>query len=917
MKESNHTFLEKLYSKPKVIIAVITVISMFFAFQLPRTKIDNNNFNFIPKDDPSRVANDEVAKIFGEETPILIGVERKYNTVFDADFIDQLRKIDAELLALPMVKRTVSILNTNHMHGVDGAMVASPLIDENYTGSDAEIKAVKYKLRDWNEMYSRTLVSDDFKAVQFVVFLSIGSEEAGTPEVLTVCRKALDIARNWDFPDSKVYVTGAPVISEMVNQATAHDLAFLVPIVICVVIGVLYLSFRRILGVVLPLLTVLLSVDWAVGAMALFGIKLSILSTVMPVILVAVGSAYGIHVVSHYFDEMGVYTRELSREEYTAVIIAGMRRIMWPVFLAALTTFAGFVSFCFTSVVPIAQFGIFSSFGVIAAFVIAVLLIPAILILAGPKAFVRKNKLVHEETKLDTAIAKTLMVITSHKRTVLFFFLLALIISAYFSRSIVIDNVLVEYFKNDPTVADADNFVREKFAGAKEISLIIQSDKENAVVRPDVLLAVENFSQYFSAYPEVGKITSIAPLIKRINQVLNSDASPKGLQPRDAFAENGDESDDGFGELGDFSDLENDAAKGADDDWGDFGDLLPVDDTGSNESKTIDDAASERETAQVEHLKNLKFFDFIKYLDEAVKEAPSTENLQATELVQSLTEKVNYNGLAYYEIPHEPQKYGKTDIEGLQQVINDYLILLASNVDGFVDHALNPKVQRVMIQLRTKGQIDTEKVVSDMQKYIDANFPSDVTVKIAGSSLIEQSLNSLVVSSQFISLAISLAIVFMILSIYYRSIFAGIIGSLPLILSILVNFAIMALFGIKVNIGTALVASFAIGIGIDYTIHYLDAYHREIITPDNPDFLYKTFYGSGKAIIFNAISVGAGFAVLIFSDFRILSDLGFLICLVMLVSSLSALTILPVLLNTLKPKFIKKVFKRDGQKAKQ
>ena len=889
MDKSTSSFFDKLYSNPKLTIIIIAVISVFFAAQLPRVKIDNNNFNFIPKNDSARILNEEAAKIFGEETPILIGVERQYNTVFDVDFINQLRKIDAELAAMPLVKRTVSILNTNHLSGSDGMLTAAPLIDENYKGTDSEILALRYKLRDWNEMYSRTLVSDDFKAVQFVVFLSVGNDGAGSPEALAVCREALKIAKNWNFPDSSVFVTGAPVISEMVNQATAHDLAILIPIVIFVVVGVLYLSFRRILGVVLPLLTVLLSVDWAVGAMALFGIKLSILSTVLPVILVAVGSAYGIHVVSHYFDEMGTHTQELSREEYTAVIVAGMQRIMWPVFLAALTTFAGFVSFCFTSVVPIFQFGIFASFGVIAAFVIAVVLIPAILILAGPKAFTRKRKPSHEYTKLDTAIAKTFMIIAAHKRTVLFFLLVALLTSAYLTRNVVIDNVLVEYFKNDPTVAEADAFVREKFAGAKEVSLIIQSDKPNEVISTEVLTAVEKFSQYFSAFPEVGKINSLTPLIKRINQVLNSDVPAGGNASAKTAQDN-------------FTDDKSD-------DWGsDFDDFSAF-----GVSTSTDDEASTTANAKTENVRNLSFLDFIKYLDEVVKEAPSNENLQASELARSLAEKVNYNGLNYYEIPHEPHKYGKTNMQELQGIINDYMTLLASNVEGFVDNTFSPKVQKVTIQLRTKGQIDTGKVVSEMQKFIKANFPATVSVKIAGSSLIEQSLNDLVVSSQFISLAISLAIVFVILAVYYRSVVAGIIGIIPLILSILTNFAVMALFGIKVNIGTALVAGFAIGIGIDYTIHYLDAYHREIIRTGGEEFLYNTFYGSGKAILFNAISVGAGFAVLVFSDFRILSDLGFLICFVMLVSSIAALSILPVLLNTLKPKFITKVFKRDGQ----
>ena len=80
--------------------------------------------------------------------------------------------------------------------------------------------------------------------------------------------------------------------------------------------------------------------------------------------------------------------------------------------------------------------------------------------------------------------------------------------------------------------------------------------------------------------------------------------------------------------------------------------------------------------------------------------------------------------------------------------------------------------------------------------------------------------------------------------------------------------------------------------------------------------MYLTFLGSGKAILFNAVSVGAGFAVLMFSKFNMLSELGFLIALIMITSSLGSLTILPVLLNLMKPKFIRKLLPVDIKEVK-
>jgi predicted RND superfamily exporter protein len=102
-----------------------------------------------------------------------------------------------------------------------------------------------------------------------------------------------------------------------------------------------------------------------------------------------------------------------------------------------------------------------------------------------------------------------------------------------------------------------------------------------------------------------------------------------------------------------------------------------------------------------------------------------------------------------------------------------------------------------------------------------------------------------------------------------------------------------------------MVASLSVGVGIDYTIHCLEAFKREYrASGGTGDFLRRTFLTSGKAIIINAVSVGAGFAVLLFSEFTMLADLGLLIAITMFSSALISLTVLPALLTIVKPKFI-------------
>jgi hypothetical protein len=110
-----------------------------------------------------------------------------------------------------------------------------------------------------------------------------------------------------------------------------------------------------------------------------------------------------------------------------------------------------------------------------------------------------------------------------------------------------------------------------------------------------------------------------------------------------------------------------------------------------------------------------------------------------------------------------------------------------------------------------------------------------------------------------------------------------------------------------------MVASIAIGIGIDYTIHFLSAYHRERRRTDNLEEVEKTVLRTtGKAIIFNAVSVAAGFAVLLLSNFYPLMYMGLLIAITMFTSSIAAMTVLPVLLDIFNPRFIRKEIRKEA-----
>ena len=168
-------------------------------------------------------------------------------------------------------------------------------------------------------------------------------------------------------------------------------------------------------------------------------------------------------------------------------------------------------------------------------------------------------------------------------------------------------------------------------------------------------------------------------------------------------------------------------------------------------------------------------------------------------------------------------------------------------------------------------------------------------------------MTNMIVSSQMTSLLLSLLSVFIIISISFRSGWAGLLGAVPLAFTILLNYMVMGFAHINLDLITSIIASVAIGVGIDYTIHFLETFRNERALSDDMDTVLKnTFTKTGSGIVTNALAIGLGFLVLCFSQFVVLRYIGILVAIVMFSSSMLAMTVIPGVLRLTDPKFMKK-----------
>lgn len=957
--------MRKLLRFSWAVIGVCLALTVFFGIQLKDIRIENTSRTFMPKDDDSYKVMLQTEEAFGSMLMLGISLETEGETILTPEYIAIIDEITTKVEAVDYVENIDSLTNIDFIAGEstedgEGSLTATPLVDEDvYTGSTEDMRLIKQKIIDWQEMYKRAIVNDNFKATQMMITVTASTEDGEElpsdvqneilAEIQGICKEALQGS------DLEIRYFGDPVMSHDAKDFLMSDLTRLIPFVALIVLLSLYFSFHTWSGTLMPLITVLISTIWSVGLLSLLGYSFTIIGSMIPVCLIACGSAYGIHVMTHYYIGLDKIEGEVTKEKHIEAILFGVKDVWIAVILAAITTVAGFISNVTSPLRPLRSFSIFSAAGVAFALILSITLIPALLYITPIKSvgkhrkkknristkirlriereFARRRNRTAAEANADT-LYNIYSFFAGTKPRLTVFMIAILVLSGIGIKRLVVDTAMVNYFPPDSKFRQDLAYVDETLAGSNSMYIVVrgrevapgtesvsdsgsagtvfgdfdfsgmddsasgsgdaESDfdfsgmsteadasgfdfdfggaeggdfvaERHSMTNPEILKVVDEMQEYLLAHhPEIGKIISYTTFIKRMNQVMHVpvlNAADNGFDdPNDAYAE------------------------------------------------TLASTITVQEALQMLH---------------DAYTAAGGETATVEKIVAELEKSLNFNGIDYYEIPYDTAKYPVATRGELSNLIVQYLYLLSSDqIQRFSDNMTNPSAIRVQVQLKTHSTVDTGLLVKDINAYAEKHFPPEYEIMVTGSAQLEHRMSGLVINSQMVSIAFSLLMVFIIISLSFRSGWAGLIGAIPLGLVILLNFMVMGFAGIRLDLCTSIVSSIAIGVGIDYTIHFMETYQnqrRQLShggTTDLEEVTKRTFNTSGRGIITNALAVGLGFLVLVFSKFIILRYIGILVAVVMFTSSALAMSIIPGLINAFDPKFMWTKEEREAYKEK-
>lgn len=944
------------------IIGAALLTTVLLGWQARHVGLNGDFATYLNQSDPLVREYNQVGEVFGgnETGAVLVTAD----DVFQADHLDLVARLTDTYRDVDGVSDVISLTNVVDFRATDWGLEVRPLVDPSDIPTDPDSLSALRRYVLGEARFRGTLVAEDGTATAILVRFA-GGEDPKINQFETA-RRVRDATESAappaDRPESvSVYFGGMPFLVFNMTLLITENLRYLVPLILLVLVVILLVGFRHWAGVIFPLVVVGVSTVWIVGIMGLAGLEFDLLTGVMPVVLIALGSADAIHLLKRYFE------RRREGDSAPSAAHRAFRDMGTPIFLTTVTTMAGFASLQISDFTVIRQFGLLTALGVFVAFVVTLGLLPALL------SYGRVRVQARERTPHVLLLDRLSHWVYRHRPVVVLSGAILAVVSIAAIPLIVKDVDWSRCLARGSDPYHAEMLLREKFGGSLPVQIRVQGDLKD----PAVLTMMRRVEQKIATIPQVNEPLSMARLLAEMNEVLNGrQAVPEtrqgaanlrllveGEEVVDQMVARGNR--DGL-ITGRLATWRTGPLVAAVDSIDAFLSTLPehlavVDlDRVRGEPRSALESLRHRQiqralrltlarhdltadSALVRHaIAEAEKAGGSPEAEERIRRAvtsylqkPGAEIQLADVLARRVgaevgreldvlsprsivdilrrldpsisAEDAEWTAGSIYEVARSARGEARM-IAGLN--------VLPGRVrqDGEVREAVRGVLWPLESSLLYLGADEAARVLASSSPALVRTV--DWTVAQTGMPPVLGQMEAELTPTQVQSLLVALAFVLVLLAFIFRSALGAAIAVVPISLTILVNFAVMGYFGIGLDAFTAMIASIAIGLGIDTDVHFVSRLRDELaVDGDELEALKRTTRTTGLSVLINAVAVGAGFLVLLGAGGQHIRRFGGLTSLTVLVSAALSLTVLAALLLWIRPSFLQRAAARASEPA--
>jgi len=502
---------------PWITVVAFALITAVLSVRIPELVIDPDLHSMMATGDREYLYNEWLEDYFGIEDPVLLMIINDgAKGVFTPETLALVKRLSEAVGEHEGVddEDLVSLSEVDNITGDEDVLEVEPFFEEPPT-TQREADAIHDLVFD-NRMMLGSLVSRDGRATLII------AEPLEDYDKVLLYQELREIVAATPLTGERVVIAGRPMLEGELGYLATVDVGKMFPLVMLSASVLLFLTLRSLRGVVLPLLVVVGSVVWALGLMAWLDATFFAINTIMPVLLVAIGAASGIHIIHDYLLGVAEHPERSTQE----IVFETMERLTPPVVMTSLTTAGGIGALAVSPIRPVQGFGQYTAVGVLAGMVFSLALLPAILCLL-PRPLRAAERTARSQSEKGGIVAAGLDALTPLviRRPMLAIggASLLILIGVAGIPQIVVDASLLRNFPETNAVKVADDEIKTYFGGSQPMEIVLDGGVEDAWKVPENLRAMKGLQEHIEAAGHASESHSIADFIERMNEVMNPD----------------------------------------------------------------------------------------------------------------------------------------------------------------------------------------------------------------------------------------------------------------------------------------------------------------------------------------------------------------------------------------------------------
>ena len=849
--------------KPKQSILIVVALTLAMLAFVPMIKIDTDPENMLSENEEVRQVHTLLKDKFQVHDMIVLGVvnNKNENGIFNKASLEKIYDLSEAIGKMQFTIDGEGTSKRDYEGVIKKDLMAPNFLDHiqlNNDGSlqfdwlmssppksDQDALDLKQKLLS-NEMYKNTLVSDDGKML--CLYIPLTSKD----QSFTIAKKIKEITSSLKG-EEEYHMTGLPIAEDTFGIEMFIQMAISAPAAMILIFFLMLWFFKKFKLVLSPLVVAMTAVLCTMGLLIATGNTVHIMSSMIPIFIMPIAVLDSVHILSEFFDK---YPKIKDRK---STINAVVKDLYKPMLFTSLTSAVGFASLALTPIPPVKIFGVFVAIGIILAWAFTLIIVPAYIMLMNENSFENYGEVFgnNKSNKLAGFLNGIKKFALNNAWVVLLGLTILSAISIYGISLININDNPVKWFSKNHEIRLADKALNEHFAGSYMAYLNLDSEEE-------ATLSVQELNDRIQTEAQKSGVE---------NNNLN-------LLPLEGISKNND--------LKTLSSQYLNLADNQDND-----DLAYL----------YEDISSAIDLYHLELKQPFKNPEMLNYIGDLEKHLIQKDHIGKMSSLTTIVKKVNK------ELSGGDESSNKipNSVSGVGQCI---LSFQNSHTPHYINHFVSSdyKSANLWMQLKSGDNKDMEATTDAVNEFIENNPPPfKVSKNWFGLTYINVIWQKKMVAGMMEAFLGSFVIVFLMMAILFRSIKWALLSMIPLSFTILFIYGFIGLIGKDYDMPVAVLSALALGLAIDFAIHFLVRSRDKLKETKNfessMDYMFEE---PARAISRNVIVIALGFVPLLFANLVPYKTVGMILASILLLSGLFTLLIYPALMKIIKGNLLKK-----------